>query len=187
MRYKLFPRHTAEMETPDDFVIPEIPDSASTREIGIIMIQTIGGLARQFNRANEARDARDRKRSYTLSGVAIGLLIDVALSLLAFKLIAGLNQANVTIAHQQGIITSQQKQLAVQATQIHDNQLDACATSNKTRTIVMGTWDEVLNEFLIGSPSPTTVAFVKSNEADIAKAYKQIDCKVVYGTGGNGK
>lgn len=160
--------------------IPEIPDGASPAEVGLILISVVGGLARQFARANAARDRRDQRRFLAIAFTVAGLFLDVALSVLAFIFLAGLSHANAAISGQQVVITRQADQLARQAAQIHQNQLTSCVNSNKTRATARGTFHHLLDQLLIPGATESTRLFVAANEASIDRAYAPVDCTKAY-------
>jgi hypothetical protein len=170
-----FSENTASGQNGDGgvYVPPEIPENATAREVGIVLIQVVASLRDQFIKANKARDARDRRRFLALSGAITGLVIDIILSLIAFSLINANHDLVTELGRQQATISRQQAE-------IHQNQLDSCRNSNATRATAKSVWFGVLDQFNEPGVNAATRAFAQQAEVRIARAYKQVDCSKAF-------
>jgi hypothetical protein len=152
---------------------PEIPENASAREVGIVLIGVVASLRDQFLKANRARDARDRRRFLALSGAITGLIIDIILSVVAFSLINANHDLVTELGRQQATISYQQAE-------IHSEQLLSCQNSNATRATAKSVWFGVLDQFNAPGVNAATRAFAQQAEVRIAKAYQPVDCSKAF-------
>lgn len=157
----------------EEIDVPEIPENATAREVGIVLIQVVASLRNQFVKANKARDARDRRRFLALSGAITGLVIDIILSLIAFNLINGNHDLVTELGRQQVTITQQQDE-------IHQSQLQSCQNSNATRATAKSVWFGVLGQFDAPGVDAATRAFAEKAELRIAQAYQPVDCSKLF-------
>ena len=112
------------------------------------------GVREELAQVNALAVKRDKKRRRSIGILTVSVIADVILTI-----VVGLLFNNV-----------------------HQEQVNACHTSNYNRAIDKGVWDTVLNEFLVLNPNATaaqakqTKVVIDGLEAKVAYAYRQQPC-----------